>query len=196
MSHRLNMLMPKATSAVALRHRLCRESQPHHLSEVAAAQSFSLAPPTAGKTLAHCLRFIQLTDGDIGNLSSHTAMRWIIAISLALAAVGIFALSINLPGMASELTGPFTQWRHTADGWEKVSSLTERISERICGSLAPTNVPHPVIVSLFTGLLSTLSLVAFTPAKQTPPKTPKKRNGGPIKMPLGYCNWFDNPRLN
>ena len=123
-------------------------------------------------------------------------MRWIIAISLALAAVGVFALSINLPGMATVLTGPFTQWRHTADGWEKVSSLTERVSEQICGNLAPTNVPHPVIISLLTALLSTLSLAAFTPARQIPPKTPQKRNGGPIKIPLGYCHWLDNPHLN
>jgi hypothetical protein len=123
-------------------------------------------------------------------------MRWIIAISLTLAAVGFLSLWINLPGMASELAGPLTEWRHTADGWEKVSSLTEQISNRISSSLAPASGPHPVIVSLLTGLLSTLSLVAFTPPKKPLIGSSQGRSGGPIKMPLGFADWIDNPRLH
>jgi len=122
-------------------------------------------------------------------------MRWIIAISMALATVGLLALFIDLPSLASELTAPMTEWRHTADGWEKVSSLTEQISDRISSGLATASGPHPVIISLLTGLLSTLCLVAFTPAKLLPVKSSQKRNGGPIKMPLGFCDWIDNPRL-
>jgi hypothetical protein len=195
-SHRINILMRAATSTVALRQRAWRRCTRGEFSQVSAVQSFPLAPPVAAKTLARCLRLTQHTARRHQHLSRPTLMRLIIAISVALAAVGILALSINLPGMASELTGQFTEWRHTADGWEKVSSLAERISERVSGSVAPASGPHPVIISLLTGLFSTLCLVAFTPAQLPPAKSPQQRNGGPFKMPLGFCDWIDNPRLN
>jgi len=123
-------------------------------------------------------------------------MRWIIALSLTLVAVGFLAVWINLPGMAGELANPLIEWRRSAHGWERVSLVAERISDGISNSLAPTSGPHPVIVSLLTGLLSTLSLAAFTPAKRSPPaKAPSKRFGGPIAQPNDFSDWIDNPSL-
>jgi len=122
-------------------------------------------------------------------------MRWIIAISISLAAVGFLAIWIDLPGMARELTGPFAEWRRSANGWEIASTLTDRISDRVSSSLALTNEPHPVIISLLTGLLSTLSLVAFTPAKRQLLKASSKRSYRLLKRPKDFCDWIDNPRL-
>lgn len=121
-------------------------------------------------------------------------MRWIIAISLTLVAVGFLAVWINLPGVAGDLTSPLTQWRHTTNGWERVCSLADGITGRISSSLTPTNGPHPAIVSLLTGLLATLSLAAFTPFKQPPKKTTSKRDGRPDK-PTVFCDWINNPNL-
>lgn len=120
-------------------------------------------------------------------------MRWIIAISFILAVVGVLGIWIDLPGMARELTGPFAEWRRSANGWEISSTVTDRIPDRIYSSL--TSEPHPVIVSLLTGLLSTLSLVAFTPAKRTLVKTASKRSFKLIKRPNDFCDWIDNPNL-
>jgi len=108
-------------------------------------------------------------------LTRPATMRWIIAISLVLAAVGFLGIWIDMPGMARELTGPFTAWRRTVNGWEIASTVTERISDHISSSLALTSEPHPVIVSLLTALVSTLALVAFTPAKRTLLKGESKR---------------------
>jgi hypothetical protein len=120
-------------------------------------------------------------------------MRWIIAISFVLAVVGFLGIWIDLPGMARELTGPLTEWRRSANGWEIASTVTDRISDRIYSDL--TSEPHPVIVSLLTALASTLSLVAFTPAKRTLLKAASKPNRGLVKRPKDFCEWIDNPRL-
>jgi hypothetical protein len=148
------------------------------------------------RDLVRGLRWTWLTGRRLSTLLRLTTMRWIIAISLTLVAVGFLAVWINLPGMAGELTNSLIEWRRSVHGWERVSLVTERIADGISNSLAPVSGPHPAIVSLLTGLLSTLSLAAFTPAKRFgPAKTPSKRFGGPITKPNDLCDWVDNPNL-
>src|SRR5262245_35296145 len=120
-------------------------------------------------------------------------MRWIIAISFVLVAIGFLGIWIDLPGVARELTGPFTEWRRSVNGWEIASTVTDRMSDRLYTSL--TSEPHPVIVSLLTALASTLSLVAFTPAKRTLLKATSKPKRGLVKRPKDFCDWMDNPTL-
>src|SRR5205823_1440969 len=87
-SHRLNILMRMATPSVALRQRAGRARTAGKLPEVAAAKSFPLALRMPASDLARCLRLGQITGRRHQHLSRATTMRWIIAISLALAAVG------------------------------------------------------------------------------------------------------------
>jgi len=127
-------------------------------------------------------------------------MRWIIAISLTLAALGLLALCIDLPGIAIEFSGQSAGWRRTADGWERASSLIQHMSSNWERNFALAE-PHPVVISLLMGLLSTLSLAAFAPSKrciikpitQRPKFIRVKAAAG--QPQLDISDWLDNPRL-
>jgi len=127
-------------------------------------------------------------------------MRWIIAISMTLAALGLFALWIDLPGLTIEFSGQTAGWRHTADGWERASSLIQHMSSNWQRNFALAE-PHPVVVSLLMGLLSTLSLAAFAPARPCiiRPISPRpkfiRRKAVAAETQRDFSDWLENPRL-
>ena len=120
-------------------------------------------------------------------------MRGIVKLTLLLGFIGLLAYFVDWPAKTDALSGPVTQWRHTADGWEKVSALwgTEHATIANVWSVQP----HPLVLSLFIGLFSTLLLVAFSPAKAASPRKPKRLSLKLKEVPLKSCAWADDTRL-
>ena len=94
-------------------------------------------------------------------------MRWIIgilAVVIVLAWVGYqmdISEAINTDSHVVQ-----TVWRHTANGWEKVSALSGlKFQPSAITDFWDTH-PHPLVIASLVAMLSLMALVAFNPARR------------------------------
>lgn len=122
-------------------------------------------------------------------------MRTILGILLSLVFIGMLAYVIDSPGEPSTNTSPTTQWRRTADGWEKVSALWDSMTAHSTMDEMWHAQPHPIVLSLLMGLVSTFVLVAFCPAQNQRQRKPAQPVRALSEMPLKSCAWVEDSRL-
>lgn len=94
-------------------------------------------------------------------------MRWIIgilAIVIVLAWVG-YQMDIS-EAIKTDSHVVQTVWRHTANGWEKVSALSGlKFRPSAITDFWETH-PHPLVIASLVAMLSLMALVAFNPARR------------------------------
>ncbi len=124
-------------------------------------------------------------------------MRWIPTIVLLIVLAGWMVYHLDDSPIANT---PFvaSMWRHTVDGWEKVSDLSRaHFSESAAVDLWSVH-PHPIIVSLLVAIVSLMALVAFAPTKSRG-KSPRVRLKTTIAQPgelkLQTRTWLDEKVL-
>src|SRR6266566_3440361 len=116
-------------------------------------------------------------------------MRTILGILLSLIFIGLLACAIDSPIGTSANSTLNTQWRRTADGWEKVSALWGNMTAHSSIDEMWHAQPHPIILSLLIGLVSTFILVAFCPAKNQRQRKPAQPVRALSEVPLKSCAW-------
>ena len=85
-------------------------------------------------------------------------MRWIATIAVLLIAATWLACHVDpIDASAANQYVP-AQWRRTTGGWERIITTPRLVRESY---VAPH--PHPLVFTLFVGMLSAFSLVAFSP---------------------------------
>ena len=179
-------------------------SNVEHLPEVLMRQCVSLRHSLARGLWSNCCVSVFAPAGSVifllagksqlplSYLRRTPSVRWIVGILLAVAIIGWFACRFETPTTDTRNPRVPTQWRRTADGWEKVSALSTATPEQRAANELAANSPHPVIMSMFVGLLSVLVLVAFSPATQFHRTRPPRSTSVPelAELPLRSRAWL------
>ena len=101
------------------------------------------------------------------------AVRWIIGILAVAIVVGWVACQVNISEAITDNHVVHTVWRHTANGWEKVSALSGLKFQPSAVTDVWNSHPHPVVIASLVAMLSLMALVAFNPATKPVLKTYK-----------------------
>ena len=101
------------------------------------------------------------------------AVRWIIGIIAVVIVLGWVAYQIDISEVITDNHVVQTVWRHTANGWEKVSALSGLKFQPSAITDVWNTHPHPVVIASLVAMLSLMALIAFNPAKRPDLNEPK-----------------------
>lgn len=90
-------------------------------------------------------------------------VRWIVAIVIALGAIGCVACQFDVPSTLNSNPLAASRWRRTNHGWERL--ISNQVSDRAGdGTDLPPPHPHPIVFALFLTLASVFMLLACSPS--------------------------------